>query len=63
MRPAMPRRSNNKLWRLEAINPFTHIDWQPLWDIDEGELTANQELAEELNRINAPVEFRIVRNQ
>ena len=58
----MKHQADNKPWRLEANNPLTSVDWRPLWDFDEAELVANQELKDELNRINAPVQLRIVRN-
>jgi len=58
----MEQQARRKRWRLEANNPLTSTDWRPLWDFDEDELVANQELTEELNRINAPVQLRIVRN-
>jgi len=50
------------LWRFEVNNPVSSTDWRPLWEIDEDQLTASQELRDELNRINAPVQLRIVRN-
>ena len=49
------------LWRFEVNNPLTSPDWQPLWVVDEDQLVASQELRDELNRINAPVQLRIVR--
>jgi len=49
-------------WRFEVNNPLTSIDWQPLWNVDEEQLVRSQELRDELNRINAPVKLRIVRN-
>lgn len=51
-----------KPWRLEANNPLTSCDWQPLFEFDEDKVTAFQELRDELNRINAPVQLRIVSN-
>ena len=58
----MGHQADRKPWRLEANNPLTSTDWRALWDFDEDELVANQELKDELNRINAPVQLRIVRN-
>ena len=58
----MEEQVGKKPWRLEANNPLTSTDWRPLWDFDEDELNVNQDLRDELNRINAPVELRIVRN-
>jgi hypothetical protein len=57
----MEKPTNEKLWRLEVNNPLTTTDWRPLWAFDEDQLTAYQELRDELNRINAPVQLRIVR--
>jgi hypothetical protein len=50
------------LWRFEVNNPLTSTKWRPLWGVDEDQLVASQELRDELNRINAPVQLRIVRN-
>jgi hypothetical protein len=58
----MGQQAGKRVWRLEANNPLTSTDWRPLWDFDEDELVTNQELKDELNRINAPVQLRIVRN-
>lgn len=58
----MEDRVNGKRWRLEVSNPQTRTDWRPLWGFDEDQRTAYQELIEELNRINAPVQLRIVLN-
>jgi hypothetical protein len=49
-------------WRFEVNNPLTSRDWLPLWGIDQDQLVASQELRDELNRINAPVQLRIVRS-
>ena len=49
-------------WRFEVNNPLKSTEWQPLWDVDEDQLLASQELRDELNIINAPVQLRIVRN-
>jgi hypothetical protein len=53
-------KTNKKPWRLEVNNPLTSKEWGPLWDFDEDQLVAFQELRDELNRINAPVQLRIV---
>ena len=50
----------NTLWHFEVNNPLISMEWQPLWDIDEDHLVAAQELIDELNKINAPVQLRIV---
>jgi hypothetical protein len=49
-------------WRFEVNNPLTSTEWQPLWEVEEGQLAASRELRDELNRINAPIQLRIVRN-
>jgi hypothetical protein len=59
----MKKPTSEKVWRLEVNNPQTTTDWRPLWAFDEGQLTALQELRDELNKINAPVQLRIVRNR
>jgi hypothetical protein len=58
----MKNQADQKPWRLEANNPRTSTDWLPLWEFDEDQLVTFQELRDELNQINAPVELRIVRN-
>ena len=49
-------------WRFEVNNPLASPEWQPLWNVEEEQLVKSQELRDELNRINAPVQLRIVRN-
>jgi hypothetical protein len=51
-----------KHWRFEVNNPLRSAEWRPLWEIDENQLVASQELRDELNRINTPVQLRIVRD-
>jgi hypothetical protein len=58
----MEKPTSEKLWRLEVNNPQTTTDWRTLWAFDEDEFTGYEELKDELNRINAPVQLRIVRN-
>lgn len=48
-------------WRFEVNNPLTSTEWRPLWEFDEDQLVSSQELRDELNKINAPVQLRIVR--
>jgi hypothetical protein len=48
------------LWRFEVNNPLTSAEWRPLWEIDGDQLVSSQELRDELNKINAPVQLRIV---
>jgi hypothetical protein len=50
------------LWRLEVNNPLTSDEWRPLWVINDDQLVRSQELRDELNRINTPIQLRIVRN-
>ena len=56
-------------WRLEANNPDqvlwgwgddSRTRWKVVREFDHNELTAYQELIEELNQINAPVVLRVV---
>ena len=49
-------------WRFEVNNPLKSTEWRPLWGVGEDQLVPSQELRDELNRINAPVQLRIVRN-
>lgn len=50
------------LWRFEVNDPLTFTKWRPLWEFDENQLALSQELRDELNIINAPVQLRIVRS-
>lgn len=47
-------------WRFEVNNPLTSDVWRPLWVVDEDQLPAAEELRDELNIINAPIQLRIV---
>jgi hypothetical protein len=49
-------------WRFEVNNPLRSDEWRPLWEVDEDQLVPSQELRDELNSINAPVQLRIVRS-
>ena len=49
------------LWRFEVNNPHTSAEWRPLWQVDESQLVASLELRDELNKINSPIQLRIVR--
>jgi hypothetical protein len=49
-------------WRFEVNNPLTSTEWQPLWEVDQDQLAASYELRDELNRINAPIQLRLVPN-
>lgn len=57
----MEESTSEKLWRLEVNDPQRTTDWRLLWAFDEDQFTAYQELRDELNRVNAPVQLRIVR--
>ena len=48
-------------WRFEVNNPHTSAEWRPLWRIDDDQLVASLELRDELNKLNAPIQLRIVR--
>jgi hypothetical protein len=48
-------------WRFEVNNPLTSSEWQPLFEVREDQLAASQELKAELNKINFPIQLRIVR--
>ena len=49
------------IWRFEVNNPLRSAEWRPLWGVNEAQLPAALELRDELNRINAPVQLRLVR--
>ena len=48
-------------WRFEVNNPQRSTDWQRLFEVDEDQLEASEELKDELNKINSPIQLRIVR--
>jgi hypothetical protein len=48
-------------WRFEVNNPHVSTEWRRLWVIADDQLTPSRELRDELNRLNAPVQLRIVR--
>jgi hypothetical protein len=49
-----------KRWRFEVNSPLRTTEWQPLWEVEEDQLIASQELRDELNIMNAPVQLRII---
>jgi hypothetical protein len=55
----MVQTSNIKHWRIEVNDPRKSIDWCPLWWFDEEYYMAHQDLVDELNRINAPIQLRV----
>ena len=53
-----------KALRVEANNPNeSAFIWKFLWQFDEEDWVKTQELLDELNIINAPVQLRIVPNK
>jgi hypothetical protein len=56
-----PKREGKAL-RIEANNPVESTVWKFLWEFDEEDRIKNQELVDDLNKINAPVQLRIVPN-
>jgi hypothetical protein len=58
----MKNRTDKRQWRLEVKSPLAPTVWQRLWGFNDDQLTAFQELRDELNLINDPVQLRIVRN-
>jgi hypothetical protein len=49
------------LWRFEVHDPRTSSEWRPLWPVEESQLVVSLKLRDELNKINAPIQLRIVR--
>jgi hypothetical protein len=47
---------------VEANNPDESTIWKFLWAFDEDDRIKNQELVDDLNKINTPVQLRIVPN-
>jgi hypothetical protein len=52
----------NLALRVEANNPNQSTDWRFLFEFGEDQYIACQELIDELNIINAPIQLRIVSN-
>ena len=48
-------------WRFEVNNPQRSTEWQRLFEVDEDQLEASEQLKDELNKINSPIQLRIVR--
>jgi hypothetical protein len=59
----IPKTDERKAFRVEVNNPNESTKWKFLWDFDEENLMQSQELIDELNIINAPVQLRIVPNE
>jgi hypothetical protein len=57
-----PKREGKAL-RVEANNPNESTKWTFLWEVDEEDWVKTQELLDELNIINAPIQLRIVPNR
>jgi hypothetical protein len=51
-----------KSLRVECNNPNKSTEWKFLWEFDEEDRVKIQELIDELNLINAPIQLRIVPN-
>jgi len=56
----MEEKASSGLWRLEVNNPQQSNLWQPLWKFEQEQCATYQELADNLNQINAPIQIRIV---
>jgi hypothetical protein len=55
----MVQETVKKQWRFEVNDPRQSTGWHPLWEFSEDEREAHEELADSLNRINAPIQVRI----
>ena len=58
----MGEKASNGLWYLEVNNPQQPNIWHPLWKFDTDQYSVYEELADNLNQINAPIQVRIVRH-
>jgi hypothetical protein len=56
----MVQKKLNKIWRLEVYDAQKSPEWKALMTFDETDCATYQKLAENLNRINHPVQVRIV---
>jgi hypothetical protein len=52
-----------KALRVEVNNPDESTQWKILWEFDEEDRIKTQELLDDLNIINAPIQLRIVPNE
>jgi hypothetical protein len=55
----MVQRASGNSWRIEVNDPHRPNKWSPLWKIDANQYLASEELVEQLNRINYPIQVRI----
>jgi hypothetical protein len=51
----------NLTWQLEVNDPRQATGWKALWEFSDDRYEAHKELADQLNQINAPIQFRIER--
>jgi hypothetical protein len=58
----IPEINKRKALCVEVNNPDESTKWKFLWEVDEADWVKTQELIDELNIINAPVQLRIVPN-
>jgi hypothetical protein len=56
------QKAERKALRVEAIDPNKSADWKILWEIDEDKWVKTQMLLDDLNIVNAPIQYRIVAN-
>lgn len=54
--------AEGKTLRVESNHPYESQQWKFLWEFEEDEWIATQMLIDELNILNAPIQFRIVPN-
>jgi hypothetical protein len=57
------QKATRKALRVEVNNPNESTKWKFMWELDEEDLVKTQELLDELNIINVPVQLRIVPNE
>ena len=59
----MKERTDQKAWRMEISNPLEPISkWRTVFEFNDYELQQYQELGEELDKVNKPIQHRIVGN-
>ena len=59
----MRERTYKDTWRMEANDPLDHAnEWTTLFEFNDDQLVTFQELRNELDQVNKPVQLRIVRN-
>jgi len=58
----MGEKASGVIWHLEVHDPHKTTYWHPVLKFNEDQYSTYQELAADLNKINAPIQVRLVRH-